>query len=386
MSEQLDLLCLENLDAVQVVGGRNSRPDSEAVVSILLNHERDYTVGNIYGKVPGDAEPFSTTQSQLVTAAMREILGQWMCQVCVFREVDVYATAINITDRFFSAFSVTSEQQVQLVGAASVHLASKLRETVPISIKEALYYTDDAYTAQNIKDMEAIILGTLHFDLVSVTPGHFLDAFFNLLNIAEIHRDRLKADTLRRINISLIVPDIIVFQPSSIAAACLVASLSAAGHPIDGMLLQRLCKIICCEENQLIVCANKTNDAWSKHRSEVYELSSANSERVPASDDSDLEEMDFDEEEDEEDSDMEDDEGLVFDCDEMDEEEEEEDDGEEEEEEDQVKVLQVAHATNVQEYLIDGDSGIQADEGSNHSSSFRFADLMASEYYEDSEE
>ena len=81
MSEQLDLLCLENLDAVQVVGGRNSRPDSEAVVSILLNHERDYTVGNIYGKVPGDAEPFSTTQSQLVTAAMREILGQWMCQV-----------------------------------------------------------------------------------------------------------------------------------------------------------------------------------------------------------------------------------------------------------------------------------------------------------------
>ncbi|GAV04082.1 hypothetical protein RvY_14415 [Ramazzottius varieornatus] len=385
MSEQLDLLCLENLDAMQVVSGQVSRPDSEAVVAVLLSHERDYSVGNIYGKRAGDAEPFATTESLVVTSSMREILGQWMCQVCVFREADVYATAINITDRFFSTLTVTSEHQVQLVGAASVHLASKLRETVPISIKEALYYTDDAYTTQNIKDMETIILAALHFDLVSVTPGHFLDAFFNILNIGMVHRERLKADTLRRINISLIVPDILVFQPSSIAAACLVASLSAAGHPIDGMLLQRLCKIIRCEENQLIVCANQTNDAWSKHRSEVYELSSSKSERIPASDDSDLEEMEFEEEEEEadEDSDMEEDEGLVFDCDEMDDENEEEDEEEEDEEIEEKIPLQAVHVTNVQEYLIDSDSGIQADENSN-SSSFQFA-MMASEYYEDEE-
>lgn len=55
-----------------------------------------------------------------------------------------------------------------------------------------------------LQDMETIILAALHFDLVSVTPGHFLDAFFNILNIGMVHRERLKADTLRRINISLI--------------------------------------------------------------------------------------------------------------------------------------------------------------------------------------
>ena len=78
----------ENLDAMQVVSGQVSRPDSEAVVAVLLNHERDYSVGNIYGKVAGDAEPFATTQSLVVKPSMREILGQWMCQVSpVFRVI-----------------------------------------------------------------------------------------------------------------------------------------------------------------------------------------------------------------------------------------------------------------------------------------------------------
>jgi Cyclin, N-terminal domain len=72
-------------------------------------------------------------------------------QICVFREVDVFPTAINLSDRFFALFPLTSKDQIQLVGATSLQLASKLRETVPVSTEEVLFFTDDAYAAKDLK-------------------------------------------------------------------------------------------------------------------------------------------------------------------------------------------------------------------------------------------
>jgi hypothetical protein len=52
--------------------------------------------------------------------------------------------------------------------------------------------------------METIILDALLFDVISVTPGDFLDAFLTFLDVPMQFHDRVKADALRRINIALI--------------------------------------------------------------------------------------------------------------------------------------------------------------------------------------
>ena len=76
--------------------------------------------------------------------------------------MDVFATAINISARFFQRATLTGDEQIQLVGAGSLHLASKLRETVPMKMADVLYYTDDAYT---LRDLEVRCLYDFFFFL-----------------------------------------------------------------------------------------------------------------------------------------------------------------------------------------------------------------------------
>lgn len=44
-----------------------------------------------------------------------------------------------------------SPQKLQLIGAASLHLASKLRETDPMTTQDVVYYTDDAYSSSDVQ-------------------------------------------------------------------------------------------------------------------------------------------------------------------------------------------------------------------------------------------
>ncbi|OQV25219.1 putative G1/S-specific cyclin-D3 [Hypsibius exemplaris] len=373
------LVCLENVNynARVLTQPQTNRPNPWQVTRVLCKHEADYlpraAATQRNGEPPNDPNYLSASSCAIVKPHMREMLGLWMCQVCAFREADLFPSAISVCDRFLARFNLTSDDQIQLVGAASLHLASKLRETEPMTTSEVLYYTDDSYSVDNMRDIETIILDTLQFDLISVTPGHFLDAFITILQVPVELEQSVKTDALRRINMALIGNELLSVRPSVIAASCLVASLSSASLPVDGALFGNLCQAMACEPSYLVSCMNKSIEAWTKHYAAVYEAGLGSAQQKAAdqdTDDDDEEDSDNDaDSEDEEDSDVEMDEGLVIDC----------------SSKESRGLPGSSSSSDVNDYLMDSDSGIQEDFMSDTAGADRQLGRLPSEYYCDSD-
>lgn len=72
----------------------------------------------------------------------RELLLIWF-QVCEEQQCqpDVYWLAVNYMDRFLSVSRIT-KSRLQLLGAVCLFLASKLKETLPLTVDKLVLYTD----------------------------------------------------------------------------------------------------------------------------------------------------------------------------------------------------------------------------------------------------
>lgn len=64
--------------------------------------------------------------------------------------------------------------KLQLVGVTAMLIASKYEEMYAPEIADFVYITDNAYTKQEIRRMECVILRTLDFNLGRPLPLHFL--------------------------------------------------------------------------------------------------------------------------------------------------------------------------------------------------------------------
>lgn len=67
-----------------------------------------------------------------------------------------------------------SRKKLQLVGITALLLASKYEEMFSPNIEDFVYITDNAYTSIQIREMEALILKELKFELGRPLPLHFL--------------------------------------------------------------------------------------------------------------------------------------------------------------------------------------------------------------------
>lgn len=164
---------------------------------------------------------YMTAQAD-ITPKMRGILLDWLVDVSLkFKQSQetMYLT-VSVMDRFLAKASI-KRSKLQLVGITSMLIASKVCEIYPPLVRDFRYMCDNAYSRQEILDMEHLIVGELDFAMQPPFPLHFLRRFSKAAN------SDLTTHTTAKYLMELTIPDYesVQYLPSSIAAAAMCLAL-----------------------------------------------------------------------------------------------------------------------------------------------------------------
>lgn len=253
MSQQL--LCCE----VETVTRAYPDPvllNDERVLNNLLAAEDRYTPCSDYfgNHFQTELRPF-----------MRKMVAQWMFEVCEEQqcEEEVFPLAMNYLDRILAIVRL-KRSQFQLLGATCMFLASKLKDTAPLTAEKLIIYTDNSITLEQLLQFEQLILSKLKWDLSAITPHDFIEQILHRLIISRLEASQLRkhAQTF----IALCATDYtFAMQPPSIIAA---SSVAAAAHglftkPVPNLMdqLQRITRI---EVDYLISCQQRMESLLNK--------------------------------------------------------------------------------------------------------------------------
>mmetsp|Transcript_7195 Transcript_7195/g.10629 ORF Transcript_7195/g.10629 Transcript_7195/m.10629 type:complete len:307 (+) Transcript_7195:41-961(+) len=110
-----------------------------------------------------------------VNEKMRSILVDWLIEVHFKFKLspDSIYLSVNLLDRYLEKHPVP-RHRLQLVGVTSLMIACKYEEIIAPEVKDYVYITDNAYTYQEVLDMEKSILRALDFDVTVPTAYTFL--------------------------------------------------------------------------------------------------------------------------------------------------------------------------------------------------------------------
>ena len=147
---------------------------------------------------------------------MRSILIDWLVDIHFkFRCVpETLFLTVNILDRFLERKHVP-KTRLQCVGITAFLIAAKYEEIYPPELQELQYMVDNAYSKQQIVDMESKILVALRYKITIVTPRVFLVRFLKAAHADNIVV-HLASYILER---SLQEESFITYAPSILAAA-----------------------------------------------------------------------------------------------------------------------------------------------------------------------
>lgn len=157
-----------------------------------------------------------------INGRMRGILIDWLVQVHLrfhLLQETLYLT-VAIIDRYLQLENVV-KARLQLVGVASMWIASKYEEMYAPEVADFVYITDNAYTKSEIRQMECQILKVLDFELGRPLPLHFLRRNSKAGEVdANTH-------TLAKylMELTIVEYDLVHLNPSEIAAASLCLAM-----------------------------------------------------------------------------------------------------------------------------------------------------------------
>jgi G2/mitotic-specific cyclin-B, other len=161
-----------------------------------------------------------------INEKMRAILIDWLNEVHLkFKLVqDTLFLAIQIIDRFLSIVDVP-RSRLQLVGVTAMFVASKFEEVSIPEVNDFVYICDNAFTREQIIEMEQTVLNKLQFNLSFPTPCAFVKRFHQA---AEGDEALLHTISLL-VELSLIEYSAIRHPPSLLAAAATSVALTLRG-------------------------------------------------------------------------------------------------------------------------------------------------------------
>ncbi|KAF3689312.1 G1/S-specific cyclin-D1 [Channa argus] len=232
---EAQLFCCEgDLSAVRRAY-RDSNLLTDRVLNALLRAEDKYLPAPNY---------FKCVQSE-IAPYMRRIVATWILEVCEEQkcEEEVFPLAINYLDRFLSV-EPTRKNHLQLLGAACMFLASKLRETIPLTAERLCIYTDNSVTPSQLLQMEVLVLNKLKWDLASVTPLDFIDYFMSHLSVRRENKAILRKHAQTFVALCATDVKFIASPPSMVAAGSIMAAVEGLQMKLAGnvLMLQKLTK------------------------------------------------------------------------------------------------------------------------------------------------
>ncbi|XP_009884049.1 PREDICTED: G2/mitotic-specific cyclin-B2 [Charadrius vociferus] len=158
---------------------------------------------------------------------MRALLVDWLVQVHSRLNLlqETLYMCVAVLDRFLQNHPVP-RKTLQLVGVTALFLASKYEELISPCVEDFVYITDNAYTSDEVREMEIMILKELNFCLGRPLPLHFLR------RASKAGEADVKQHTLAKylMELTLIDYDMVHHRPSEIAAAALCLSQKVLGR------------------------------------------------------------------------------------------------------------------------------------------------------------
>ncbi|XP_001606424.1 G2/mitotic-specific cyclin-B3 [Nasonia vitripennis] len=153
---------------------------------------------------------------------MRSLLVDWMVAVQESFELnhETLYLAVKLVDLYLTKVTVGKET-LQLLGAASLFIASKFDERIPPMIEDFLYICDGAYSHRELIRMEMSVLKVMDFDLGIPLSYRFLRRYARCAKVS------MPTLTLARyiLEYSLMDYTTISFSDSKMAAAALFLAL-----------------------------------------------------------------------------------------------------------------------------------------------------------------
>ncbi|XP_047451315.1 G1/S-specific cyclin-D1-like [Mugil cephalus] len=227
------LLCCEGDRPAVQRAYQDSNLLTDRVLHALLKAEDKYLPAPNY---------FKCTQRQ-IAPYMRRIVATWMLEVCEEQkcEEEVFPLAMNYMDRFLSV-EPTKKNHLQLLGAACVFLASKMKETIPLTAEKLCIYTDNSIIPSQLLQMELLVLNMLKWDLASLTPLDFIDHYLSQLPVRKENRPLLRKHAQTFVALCATDVKFIASPPSMVAAGSMVAAVEGLQMRMVGntMMSQKL--------------------------------------------------------------------------------------------------------------------------------------------------
>jgi len=219
----MELLCVENNEIKRAFEDPTLLNDATILETLLATEEKDNkklvetSCRNCNGRKT-EIKPF-----------MRRIVANWMLEVCEEQrcEPEVFPVSMNYFDRFLVLYPEIKKSQLQLLGATCMFIASKLKETIPLSGEKLVIYTDYSISLQDLMEFEMLVLQKLEWDMSTITAHDYLEQILcriPCLTAKSVKTIKRHAQTF--IALTTVDSTFSCYRPSVIAGSCISAAAS----------------------------------------------------------------------------------------------------------------------------------------------------------------
>eukprot|EP00392_Amoebophrya_sp_AT5.2_P003104 g3109.t1 len=132
------------------------------------------------------SDPEFLDKQMEISSRMRGILLDWLVEVHYkFKlQPETLYLCINLIDRFLDKRRDIARKKLQLVGGTCMLIAAKYEEFRPPEVGDICYIMDNAYTREDILNMEVAVLNTLKFEVTVPSALQFLEYFIQDMGIS----------------------------------------------------------------------------------------------------------------------------------------------------------------------------------------------------------